>query len=688
MPGALALVAASAIGSFLGARLGARPLAVAAGATVLAWLNRKKAPTAIPVPSPAMPAARMRIPPPQPAPEAVAAPALEPTPASPSSVVEPPLSVPIPAPEPAAPAPFPFLPAPPDPAMDPRIQAWLARQMDREERAAAQENIILSAPEAPAPAAAWLQPEAKFEPAAEPGETAEATPAPAAPFPFAAEVPAPVFSQSFESGREEPYSEADDDYRPEPLVADTPTEHSAWQPHSFAALTEPLPAPQPTPTSPLLPPQPASPLPQAAMTPAEPGVMPPAVTHTPAQPPPPAKTEEAPRPVFASSFKPSSQPLPARRPPTTPLAAPFIAASAIPGIEPLPSWNETAGRQPQPTPTPTPTPSPSPSAVVPPMAAAAPLPPLSTAPASVGVDLESLFDTPVFQGSPLPDEIHVAELDPGAASMPASIPLFTAAPQTLSTPPVLPRSGVDAPGPALAAAAPSPSSAPAAATPASPPSPWLAPANTPLFAEAPPVLKAPLAREPAPPSPSPSATTPSDFSPPKPPPASPREEDPMADFFRVPEQPAPAFSPVPASADSDEDTPAPQTPPVPEIAVHVAAAGEAWFDSPLAGAGAGVPNPWLPPKGDVEGADVPLTSSFAPLVPSSPLAPIVEAEVVLRPRAPTQASVVSKNPLTKPAIVDSDDPTSEETPSQPDVPAQSPREQRARTNWRSWWKGD
>lgn len=635
-PGTLALVAASAIGSLLGSRIGVRPLAVAAGATALAWLSRKKAaqgsplaPSVVPAPQAAMaamsPAALAPPLPVSPAPQPVVAEPLPPTPVF----------------APAAPALAAILPAT-NPAEDPRIQAWLARQMDREERAAAQDSIILSNPEelsSPAAGVPWLQPEPE-------------EPAPQAPGP------------SLESAQEETApDEADDDYHPEPLVADAPLEHAAWQPHAFAGLTEPRPAlpappwasaPASKPALPVV--EAVRPRPVAEAVPA-PEAMPPAVTQTPPTQPP-VVPEKPGGPVFSTSLKPQSQPLPAQRPPTAPLAAPFIAASAIPGIEPLPSWNEVIERRPQPQVPPSPTPVLFPAAVT-----TAPAPDLSAAPASVGVDLESLFDTPVFQGTPLPNEIRVTEKASEMSEFSTTGPLFTAAPHTLSTQPVFQRSeppGAPAPAPAPAAT-PEPE---AASVP--PPSPWHAAANTPIFAEAPSVLT------------SPSPWAPASTAPPSQPP--PPKEDPMAGFFR-PVEPAAATAPD----ETRTDTPSDKAAPVPEIAVHVAAPGEAWFDSPLAAAG--VPNPWLPPKGDVEGSDVPLTSSFAPLTPSSTSSPIVDAEVVLRPRAPTQSAVVPKVSSLKPAIIDPEEPAPEDAP-QPSAPVKSPREQRAHTSWRSWWKGD
>lgn len=622
MPGTLALLAASAVGSLLGSRIGAKSLAVAVGATALAWLNRRPTSVKGPVAPQREDTAPVQPPPPiwtpapatqtQPPSAALAPPAwpspLVPGPQSPAFE---PLSA---APAPASPPPYSLLPTPPDPAADPRIQAWLARQMDREERADAQESVVLSpsVPSSSAPPGFPPVGELPFDAA----EDVDLEHAPAEPtlarFP---ESPEPAFR----------LPEEEDDYRPEPLVADSLPDASPWLPDAFAALTEPRPQPAHAPTGTFLSEEMASnaepPSVMMVVGNAETEEEPPAAPQ-PLSLPPVVIEDTPPRPVFSSSFKPQS--LPASRPSTAPLAAPFLSASAIPGIEPLPSWTEISERPP--------------TTALPSFPSAAPsIPPadLSAPPTTVGVDLESLFDTPVFDDSSLPADGAVAEsgqIEEAFAERPS--------------------------GAAIPEPVPSPTS-----------SPWQAAANTPIFPDAPPVLAPPPSWAPA------SATSPLN-APPK---------DRIEEFFSSLKS-APA--PPPEKNEPATEVPMAAATPVPEIAVHVAAAGEAWFDSPLAAAG--VSNPWLPPKGDVAGSDVPLTSSFTPLSHSSPsVTPVVDAEVVLRPRAPTQASVVAKNAPAKPAVVDpaEADPMAED-PSAPNSQGQSPREQRARAAWRSWWKGD
>ncbi|MFN0075054.1 MAG: hypothetical protein ACKVY0_01135 [Prosthecobacter sp.] len=116
---------------------------------------------------------------------------------------------------------------------------------------------------------------------------------------------------------------------------------------------------------------------------------------------------------------------------------------------------------------------------------------------------------------------------------------------------------------------------------------------------------------------------------------------------------------------------------VPEILVQIAAPGEASFDPPLAI----VPNnPWMPP------VEAPPPSQ------PSPLSPVFEAEIVLRPRAPTQVAVVAK---TRPVssrfaktAVPAAAPADREDPVQVNATVQTPHEQPANTTWRSWWRGD
>lgn len=117
---------------------------------------------------------------------------------------------------------------------------------------------------------------------------------------------------------------------------------------------------------------------------------------------------------------------------------------------------------------------------------------------------------------------------------------------------------------------------------------------------------------------------------------------------------------------------------VQEIPVQIAAPGEASFDPPLAT----VPDhPWSSPVA----APSPQTSSFGP---------VVEAEIVLRPRAPTQAAVVAKtrpvsSRFAKAAVAaTAPAPADGEEPALGSAPLPSPHEPHARTTWRSWWRGD
>jgi len=129
--------------------------------------------------------------------------------------------------------------------------------------------------------------------------------------------------------------------------------------------------------------------------------------------------------------------------------------------------------------------------------------------------------------------------------------------------------------------------------------------------------------------------------------------------------------------------------PAQDIEVQIAAPGEASFDPPLAGM---PPNPWLSPETPLDSSLTALTSPPAP----SPPGPVVEAEIILRPRAPTQTSVTAKSRPLLPRFA----PVSSTPPPDglaadgsapaalPPAPQVTPREQRARPTWRSWWRGD
>lgn len=115
----------------------------------------------------------------------------------------------------------------------------------------------------------------------------------------------------------------------------------------------------------------------------------------------------------------------------------------------------------------------------------------------------------------------------------------------------------------------------------------------------------------------------------------------------------------------------PQAPASPEILVELAAHGEASFDPPFAAAPS---NPWQPPP----------EYSAAASAPASPYAQmsstVVEAELILRPRAPTQNAVVAKSKLPTPA----EDTGDAHFPG----PLQSQHNPKPRPAWRSWWRDD
>ncbi len=114
-----------------------------------------------------------------------------------------------------------------------------------------------------------------------------------------------------------------------------------------------------------------------------------------------------------------------------------------------------------------------------------------------------------------------------------------------------------------------------------------------------------------------------------------------------------------------------------EIPLQIAAAGEASFDPPLAFT---PDNPWAPP---VE-ASLPL--------PIASLSPVIEAEIILRPRAPTQAAVMSKTKhvtsrLAHPSAAISSPAEREDSTLDHDL-SSTLQEQPSLTTWSSWWRGD
>lgn len=130
-------------------------------------------------------------------------------------------------------------------------------------------------------------------------------------------------------------------------------------------------------------------------------------------------------------------------------------------------------------------------------------------------------------------------------------------------------------------------------------------------------------------------------------------------------------------------------PEVEEVPVTLAKLGEATFDDPLA---ALEESPTQVPRGT------------PPPPPLRPLAPVVEAEIVVRPRGFSQTKVQAKNAsdnveglpapepfADSPLVPDAPPDPQAPTPfsgSLPPAPVVLPREQKARKTWRSWWRGD
>ena len=143
-----------------------------------------------------------------------------------------------------------------------------------------------------------------------------------------------------------------------------------------------------------------------------------------------------------------------------------------------------------------------------------------------------------------------------------------------------------------------------------------------------------------------------------------------------------------ASALTQEPQPEPVSEPppavavTPEISVELAAPGDASFDLPLASV---TQNPWQQEPEDV-------VSSPAPPSQPQPTSPVIEAEIMLRPRAPTQNAVIAKSKFTPPAFFSAEG--SNNAPAEGNNyahfpnPLQTPREPKQRAAWRSWWRGD
>ncbi len=156
-------------------------------------------------------------------------------------------------------------------------------------------------------------------------------------------------------------------------------------------------------------------------------------------------------------------------------------------------------------------------------------------------------------------------------------------------------------------------------------------------------------------------------------------------------EPVPPLTPPTPSAEAPmlRAEPLIEPPPVavtaPEIPVELAAPGDASFDSPLA---AMPENPWQPePKVFAATPSVPVQTQATSTV--------VEAEIILRPRAPTQNAVAAKSKF-NPASFGK--PFSDEVSAPPPAeaandahfpgPLQSQRDPKPHPTWRSWWRGD
>ncbi|MDB6004458.1 MAG: hypothetical protein JWR15_1445, partial [Prosthecobacter sp.] len=143
------------------------------------------------------------------------------------------------------------------------------------------------------------------------------------------------------------------------------------------------------------------------------------------------------------------------------------------------------------------------------------------------------------------------------------------------------------------------------------------------------------------------------------------------------------LTPIPEPEPASEAPPVIAAQPAPEISVQLAAPGDASFDSPLAAA---PENPWESKP------DVPVISPYAP--PSSyTTSPIVDAEIILRPRAPMQNNVTAKSKYSPPNPIKKDfaetfdtaPTTASNDLSSENVPPATAKPPRT---WRSWWRGD
>ena len=153
-----------------------------------------------------------------------------------------------------------------------------------------------------------------------------------------------------------------------------------------------------------------------------------------------------------------------------------------------------------------------------------------------------------------------------------------------------------------------------------------------------------------------------------------------------PAAPAPADVAVPAPEPEPLNEPAAET--AQEIQVEFAAPGDASFDPPLAAA---PQNPWQHEK------EVFATAPAFPAFPTQTqtTGTVVEAEIILRPRAPTQNIVTAKSKFAPPTFskhfpAESNDSPPAEGTSDAHFPGPlpSPHEPKSRPTWRSWWRGD
>lgn len=329
-------------------------------------------------------------------------------------------------------------------------------------------------------------------------------------------------------------------------------------------------------------------------------------------------------------------------------------SSWILGIEPLPSWDELAAPPKAAETEPEPAPEPEATAASGFMMEAPAATSEEDAPAA---PTSPEFVPSLFQGAAVPDEIDISNLF--SAESPSQPPA--------PAPPAPPSLASNVPPLAAPTAAPLEMEVPLTSlldTPVASPDEAIRPPSVPLFPQAKLESEVPVEAQ----------------TQPRPVFVAPR---------RAVEPPAPVPWPppvveVPAAVVESAPAPTPAEPPpsstVPEIEVAVAAPGEASFDDPLAAMAAhGTP-----------------ASAAQPPPPLRPLAPVVEAEIIVRPRGLAAPAVVAKAPSTPLHPPPSADPAPEATPPPsppplaglPPAPVVVPREQRAKRTWRSWWRGE